>query len=495
MHDDAISQSKQRRKKNRGYMFLVDVPTYAAVCDLGDADAAAVYLILAAGTGADNRTSTWSREAVNKRTGLNWRKADACIAKLEKAGLVRWISGKSTRKPRLDLPPIETRKPMQKHVADMAERILYGDQPITAKDKGAATIGKDQGWLAQDDDGTWRFVADRPLVKAWLANALVGDETGKATRTSTIVDRIRMARDPMAFRLLVDLYSLQNLAEHGGVDREHFYQVFEREKAGATSKEQVWRFTNREKYYRSTKALEHHARKPTKEELASGWRADQIGAGFFGAASILQDAGALEWVYYLAEDDKSDSNRVYPVAVERHGKVVWSELESIVGGYAVRAACALSRSKINETMLDAMGWEQAMPTEFLLPADRLAREAALVGVPRLRCRPKTTNTARWRQELHDEAMETIQMFRGIIAEHAPDLLADADRRLADFNEDINAGSTDTSTFVQHDINDSSWSGKHEASVLRTDGEGASPSPRVFHDENDPEPFKTGSTRW
>lgn len=472
MHDD-VSAAKAPKAKNRGHMFLVDVPTYAAVCALGDADAAAVYLILAAGTGHDNRTSTWSREAVNKRTGLNWRKADACIAKLEQAGLVRWISGKGTRKPRLDLPPVEIRKPMQKHVAALADRIMHGEQPITPTDKGTATVGKDAGWLAQDEDGTWRFVADRPLVKAWLANALVGDETGKATKTSTIVDRIRMARDPMAFRLLVDLYSLQNLAEHGGVDREHFYQVFEREKAGATSKEQVWRFTNRKKYYRSTKALEHHARKPTKEELASGWRADQIGAGFFGAADILEDAGALEWVYYLAEDGNSDSNRVYPVAVERHGKIVWSELESIVGGYAVRAACALSGNP-------ASTWESSMPAEFLLPADRLAREAALVGVPRLRCRPKTTNTARWRQELREEAMETIQMFRGIIAEHAPDLLADADRRLADFNEDINEASTETSTFVQRHINDPSGWGKHD-DALRAGGENASP-PNSWDDD-------------
>jgi hypothetical protein len=444
---------------------------------LGDADVAAVYLILSAGTGADNRTRTWSREAVNKRTGLNWRKADACIGKLEAAGLVQWISGKGTRTPRLDLPPIETRKPMQKHVADIAERIMHGEQPITAKDKGAATIGKDQGWIAQDEDGTWRFVADRPLVKAWLANALVGDETGKATEASTIVDRIRMARDPMAFRLLVDLYSLQNLAEHGGVDRYYLSKKFERASAVKSGAFQVWKFTGGGELVRVGKGeLAHHAKTPTPEEKAAGENNAMV---FFPRVSILEDAGALEWVYYLAEDNDDASTHIYPVAVERHGKVVWSELESIVGGYAVRAACALCSI---DTMADAMKWERAMPTQFLLPADRLAREAALVGVPRLRCRAKTTNTARWRQELNEDAAETIKMFRGIIAERAPELLDDADRRFADFNVEFNAGSTETSTLVQRDINDTSWSGKHDVSALRAGGE--PPTQTTFFDDDE-----------
>lgn len=456
MHDGGEgATTKAAKGKTRGHMFLVDLPTYAAVCDLDDPDVAAVYLILAAGTGADNRTSTWSREAVNKRTGLNWRKADACIAKLEQAGFVRWLSGKGTRKPRLDLPMVDNRPRMQKHVAELAERIMHGEQPVTAKDKGAATIGKDQGWLAQDEGGTWYFLAERPMVKAYLPNALVGDETGKATGESTIVDRIRLSRDPMAFRLLVDLYALQDLAEHGGVNRASFYKKFEREKMLATGKFQIWRFYKKVQSVRWSEGLSHHARNPTEQEIADGWEEDNPGAGFFGAASILEDSGALEWVYYLAEDNQSDSTRVYPVAVERHGKVCWSELETIVGSYATRAACALSDNH-------AGTWEGDMPREFLLPAERLAREAALVGVPRLRCRAKTTNAARWRKELVEDATGMIQMFRGIIAEHNPAMLVEADRRLADFNDT----STKTSTLVQRDINVPSWSGKNEDSALR-----------------------------
>lgn len=435
--------------KNRGHMFLVDVPTYAAVCDLGDPDVAAVYLILAAGTGADNRTSTWSREAVNKRTGLNWRKADAAMEKLERAGLLRWLSGKGTRKPRLYLPQVETRPAMQKHVEELADRLeCGGSQPFTASEKAAATIGKSQGWFVQDEAGMFQFVPERPMVKAYLPMSLVGDEKGKAIAGSTMVERIRMSRDHMAFRLLVDLYALQDLAEHGGVNRHWLEHQFTRgETSTDTGSIRVWVFTAKTLSARvQSGPLAHHWRKPTAEETKAGINGAK---DFYERVQILDDAGVLEWAYHLAEDEAEGSTTIYPVGVKRNGKMVWAELEAIVGGYAIRAACALGCYPGQ-----AIEWEDRAPARFILPVNRMARRAALVGIPRLRYRAKTSNTSRWRQELVEAATAQIEVFRGIIADRAPQLLAEADRRLADFN----VSSTETSTLVQRDINDSSWSG-------------------------------------
>ena len=451
--DDGIGKTDEQpvKRKSRGNLFIVDVPTYAAVCALGDADVAAVYLILAAGTGADNRTSTWSREAINKRTGLNWRKADACIAKLEAKGLLRWLSGKSTRRPRIDLSPVDKRPPMQKHVAALAERIAQRHQPTTPTEKATATVGQRDGWLAQDKHGIWKFTAQRPLVKAYLPNILVGDNTGKATGLSTVIDRIRLARDPMAFRLLIDLYGVQNLAEHGGVDRQHFRKKVERESVYATGTFQLWKFSGPSPWISWTPELRHHRREPTPTEKEAGYNA---GIDLFERINVLQDAGALEWVYYLAEDEELDSTLIYPVGVERHGKMVSTELESIVGSYATRAAFALYGQPEQ-----AAAWEACMPGQMVLPADRLAKRATIVGVPRLRWRAQTTNAARWRSELVDNANTSITMFRGIIAEKAPELLAEADHRLADFN----VLSMKSSTIVQRDINDPSRSTMHTVS--------------------------------
>jgi hypothetical protein len=447
--------SVAKQPKRRGHMFLVDVPTFAEVCSLGDVDAAAAYLILAAGTGGDNRTSTWSREAVNQRTALNWRKADAAMSKLEQHGFIRWLTAKGVRKPRIDLTPVETRKAMQKHVAALADRIMHGEQPSTPTEKGAATIGRDLGWLACDADGVWSFIPDRPIVKAYLPMSVVGDTFGMPAGGTTIVDRIRKARDPMALQLLVDLYALQDLAEHGGVNRYWLEEQFTRgETSAATGSIVVWTF-KRSRYSarvgHETSPFHHHWRSPTAQEKADNPNVN--GAhDFYERLHILEDAGAVEWVYYLAEEATDNgASPIYPVGVKRNGMMVWTELESAIGSYAIRAACA-----IGSYPGQAVEWESRAPAHFILPAERLARKAALVGVPRLRHRARTTNTARWRKELVEGAAELVQMFRGLIAEKAPELLADADRRFADFNVEFNA----SSTLVQRDINDTSWSGNH-----------------------------------
>lgn len=439
--------------KKRGHMFLVDVPTFAKVCSLNDADVAASYLILAAGTGADNRTSTWSREAINKRTALNWRKADAAMKKLEDNGLIRWLSGKGTRKPRIELPPVETRQPMQKNVAALFDKIALGHQPQSQAEKAAATLGVRDGWLLRGDDGLLEQVKQRPLRVAYLPMELVGDTFGETSaNTTTVVDRIRMSRDPMALRLLVDLYSLQDLAEHAGVDRDHFYWKFDREYAGSTGAFKIWTFARGCSWVSWRGPLNHHWRKPTVEEEKEGKNA---GSDFFARAEILSDAGALEWVYYLAEDDTASAPLIYPVAVERHGKMVWTELESIVGSFATRAACAL-RDEGVDLKGSVSRWEDSAPVHFILPADGLARKVAMIGIPRLRHRARTSNAARWRQELLEASESIVPTFRGIIGDHAPELLADADKRLADFN----GLSTESSTQVQSDLNDPYQSPMH-----------------------------------
>lgn len=460
-----IEQSNgAKRPKKRGHLFLVDVPTFAKVCSLGDADAAAAYLILVAGTGADNRTSTWSAEAINNRTALSWRKARAAMEKLEQNGFIRWLSGKGTRKPRIDLPPVEIREPMAEHVAAVAARIAKGKRPRTISDLAAATTGKEQGWLTCDDAGVWSYLPSRPAKMAFLPMELVGNAFGVAdSGTLTVVDRIRMTRDPMALQLLVDLYALQDLAEHGGVNDYYLWTKFERQKAYATDSLQVWKFNRVYKICRIQGGpLEHHRPELTTEEAG----AEKRGAkDFFDRVQVLQDAGALEWVYYLAEDDTGNATRIYPVAVERHGKLVWSELESIIGGYATRAACALLDDAADK--LDfAKRWEAYGPNRFILPADRLVHQAALVGVPRLRHRARTSNASRWRQEMVESAESTIAMFRGIIANHAPALLDEADRRFADFNVTSTNTSIKDSTVHQCDINDSSMSSMHEYPSLR-----------------------------
>src|SRR5690349_14602391 len=67
--------------------FAVDRRTWARVCSLG-MNPAVAYLVLARGTGRDNRTSTWSVHAIEAYTGISRGRAQAAVSSLEKSGLI-----------------------------------------------------------------------------------------------------------------------------------------------------------------------------------------------------------------------------------------------------------------------------------------------------------------------------------------------------------------------------------------------------------------------
>lgn len=417
---------------SKGNFFAVDLPTFDKVCALGDPDVAAAYLVLAAGTGADNRTSSWSREAINRRTNLNWRKADTAIEKLEAAGLVRWIA-KSTRKTRIDLVPVDNRRQLSRSEKEVVDQVKAG-QPVAHRPRiieDAITSGH----LARDGDGALIYVEPKATAPAWLPKSLVGDEVGRTLDELTIVERIRKSRSLLAFHLLVHLARRQDMAELWGIDRDVLEQQFARRRICKTSSVDILHFTRGQMQGRAI----------VKPKVVD----DKFWADFWESVRILEDAGALEWTYFVAEDADPASILIFPMASVRHGKIVPGTPETITGLYASAAGCALSERQHED-------WEALAPIQFVAPIDRMNREAVMVGVPRLRGLAKTRNAARWQKERMDQCREWIAVFRGMLSEHGPEILAELDNRFADFNEDIN----DASKIFQRDINDSSQSVMH-----------------------------------
>lgn len=439
------------KSKKRGNFFAVDLPTFHAVCALGDPDAVASYLILAAGTGADNRTSTWSREAINERTSLNWRRARDCVDKLANAGFVDWT--KRGARPRLDLRPLDGRAPLSAMAAEMVKLVESGGQPVGQSQKAAAGRARELGYLVKDSGGSYAVAPPRKLQMVWMPKALVDGADGERPP----VERVRRARDAMAFRLLVDLYANQDLAELGGVDRRWLQRKFKRETARATGCYQLWTFTYDNESVTWGGPFDIHKREPTPEEKKEG---KNPAVDFFERLHILKDAGLIEWVYYLAEDDTDTSMLIHPIAVDRQGGVDWQAFETILGGYAIRAAVALyDEDGADQETLSAY-YERWCTSKVLLPAERLLRKVQLFGVPRLRYRAKTSNAARWLEQLHVEGRGYIESYREIIMEGRPELLGTADARLADFNVTSMLVQRRLQRGVQRDINDTSQSPSH-----------------------------------
>src|SRR5882757_7201250 len=73
---------------SRGNFFAIDRRCWAHVCQYG-INAMCAYLVLARGTGHDQRTTSWSVNAVENHTGIGRARARAAITLLQQACLMK----------------------------------------------------------------------------------------------------------------------------------------------------------------------------------------------------------------------------------------------------------------------------------------------------------------------------------------------------------------------------------------------------------------------
>lgn len=154
----------------RGNFFAVGKKQWAQVCQLG-MNPAVAFLVLARGTGADNRTTRWSGNAVEKYAGISWRRADSAIAEVERVKLLENLSPTGKR---------PTRK------------------------------------FAMPDDMT---------DVIWLPNTLID---GVADTQSPIA-RLRRTQKIEYLQAFVELYAVQDLAGDGGIPRSLIYHAYRNE--------------------------------------------------------------------------------------------------------------------------------------------------------------------------------------------------------------------------------------------------------------------------
>src|SRR3954447_21878892 len=85
----AVIESK---KSARERIFAVDRRAWARACDLG-MPAAVSYLVLACGTGGDQRTTRWSVDAITRHTGIGRPRAQKAVEALRRECLVEVEKG------------------------------------------------------------------------------------------------------------------------------------------------------------------------------------------------------------------------------------------------------------------------------------------------------------------------------------------------------------------------------------------------------------------
>jgi hypothetical protein len=400
--------------KGQGDFFAVDRRAWARACGLG-LNPAVAYLVLARGTGADNRATTWSVQAIETYTSVSRGRAHEALKALRRAGLMQVLRGGTRPKYRLvpahEVPGCEGHPPP---ALDDVEQRLF-DQ-----------LARGESWVSDKGGKTWDYRNPRTLAKAlvakdwarelggnrfapipydpeaavrpdwiWLPNELV---TGAADETPPI-ELVRQAQDVMALRLLVDLYHAQNLREDGGVSRKLIRQEHERFEVGRQAQFTVWGFRYKSGYVTWSGPTECHRReKLTKEEKAEG---KNPGVDFFRRQEQLTRLGLLEWVPHLLEGAGPEAEFSHAL-----GDGGTEGLEDQLGAAAEEAAAL---------MLTEGQHARAMKDDLrLAPVPRHVAEVQLVGIARLRYRPRTRMTAAWWADLQAKGERHLARYRGLV---------------------------------------------------------------------------------
>jgi hypothetical protein len=385
-----------------GNFFQIDQRTWSRVCDQ-DMNSAVAYLILGCFSGGNNRKTAASVHAIETYTGISRSRAQKAINTLIEAGLIIKTQGGSS--PRYDLIPYcelpahsnSGRKPITDKQHAIFELVKNGDQPQGRQRIIAHNLVK-KGWLKESMNCIFSITInvkeDKEPDWIWLPKELI---MGAVNETPP-VERIRQTQDAMTLRLFVDLYHAQNLREDGGISREFVYESYKRVKVGEQAQYVVWGFKKESQWVSWNDAIMCHKRdRLTEEEKKAG---GNPGIDFFRRMGQLVSTGLIEWIPYLFDSDTIDAEPIHPY------RLGYSDcLEDQIGFSAYEAgAKLLSDDQIKRAQNDHL---------WLAPVPRHFSNVQMIGIARLRYRPKTKLTGAWWSELHEKGAKYLVQYRRI----------------------------------------------------------------------------------
>lgn len=265
----------KRARSNVGNFFIVDRRTWKDLCDLDDINAAAAWLLMAQGTGRNNRTTPWSVDSIIRYLGIGHPRAKAAIDRLLTLKFIRHGEKHTPRKPRYDLLDFEERK--------------------TAKQKPPKNH-----LVAVDDDPGSNLI--------WLPNTLV---KGTSQGENSPVRKLRAAGDPWALRLLIDLYHEHNLRDDGGVSRKSLWDEYEAVQIGEQGPYRIMGFKHAGLKVAFAGPFQIHRSRPMPT-LNSQPAFDSVYA--------LEDIGVLTFVPHLLENETENAEVIHPFGIGGHSE-------------------------------------------------------------------------------------------------------------------------------------------------------------------------------
>jgi hypothetical protein len=388
----ASGEGSQSGGTGRGSFFAIDRRAWARVCKL-NINAMTAYLVLARGTGHDQRTTSWSVNAIETHTGIGRPRAQKAIDALVQAGLVRITRGGTKPKysiiPAHEVPHCEGYPPPEMDAAEqnLFDRLVSGATFVPANLRTIAAALVKKGW-ARSASKRFEHCHAIPYdaeaaVKPdwiWLPNDIIDGAAGETAP----VELVRQTQNAPTLRLLIDLYHAQTLASDGGIHWRSIRQQFARHKVGEHGSLIVYGF-QRGKYatWGDEPFVAAHMTGELETVVGPDQKEDRGWSIFWGAWHQLVDLGLVVLVEHLVEADNDVGNVIHPYAASAGGEAP----ERRVGRAAHEAGMAML-TEAQQNKAEANGLH-------LAPVPAHITEVQMVGIARLRYRPRTSATAAW----------------------------------------------------------------------------------------------------
>lgn len=221
----------------------------------------------------------------------------------------------------------------------------------------------------------------------WLPNELIDGAAGEVPP----IGRLRETGNVDLLEKFVRLYGVQDLDNDGGIPRDIAWSKFEREKICPIGHFVLYGFSKEETCSSAKDLFEDYAGKADDDGNKGAWI----------ILTPLHQMGLLEKVYYMAESSEPNAELIYPVGPHGTG----------------------------DAMSELLTWlEEGQGSGFALQAKRLSKQgvalkhiknAAMVGLYRLRYRPKTGKTSRWWAKENEQAEAMVGLVSQMYKKKVP----------------------------------------------------------------------------
>src|SRR5262245_28374728 len=398
---DELAGQEKLTKKSPGF-FAVDLGAFRCAA-VGGLNSAVAYLVMARGTGRDNRTTQWSANAIEQRTGMSRPNAKKAVEDLDTRGISRKLRDGKHPVRELALGHQIPGGPFTIQEQEVLAAIRAGEI-LNGELKALGTMFVARGLAKERDKGGGLLELDEIAISAltapqpvWLPNALVDGAAGEVPP----IELLRQTRNLSALLLLIELYAVQFLPNFGGVPRDMLQVKFDRAKIGERGPFVVWGFRPQQMMASYKLARLHLLGQSTKRndgtQLDAGWD-----ASFWLAVELLNSLGVTERVGMLLEGDDAEAEIIHPYAING-GEPAERELAT--------AARTAAESMITPGQLNR--YVRGEGYQCLVPIRAHITNATMVEVIRLKYRPHTGATAAWYAQMLQTTAEYSVRYRAL----------------------------------------------------------------------------------